>query len=169
MFLTQVQQAVTRHLSSQPFFSGGDGVLPIPVIAGNDKGLAGKAAAAMGKLGLCIIVVPLGGDFSQQNIDIPYLTGKFTCRVRENQMVNRGSSGTGQPGDYIAEVAALILHNHQPQTPEGSALGGGGIKLEAIASGEDEPGISAWDLIFSYDGGVSHEAVRLDFSTAPLP
>jgi len=171
MFLTQVQQSVTRYLSEHVFFAGSGEVKGIPVIAANDKALATKAAGAMAKLGLCVIVVPLGGDFDNKSASIPYISpGRFTCRVRENQTVNRGASGTGQPGDYVAEVIALLLQHYRPYAIDGTtALGGGGIVLEGIAPGEDEPGLTAWDLIWSYAGGVSHEPVRLDFGADPLP
>jgi len=165
MFLTHVQQAVTRYLAAAPFFAGSDGVLPITVLAGNDKGLAGKMNAAMGRMGVCVIVVPLGGTFGPKNTSYPcFSPGRFTCRVRENQTVNRAASGTGQPADYIAEQVASALHNYQPATRGGQALGGGGIVLEDLAVGEDETGITAWDVIWTYDGGVSHEPVRLDFT-----
>lgn len=170
MFLTEVQQAVARYLGSHAFFVGRGGQKPIPVMAANDKSLAAKAAQSMGKMGLCVIVAPLGGDFNNSSSSTPFLSpARFTCRVRENQMVNRSGSGTGQPGDYVAEVCAQLLQHYSPLDPSGDRLGGGGVVLTGISPGEDEPGITAWDLIWTYDGGITDAAVRRDFTATPLP
>lgn len=167
MTLTLVQQSVVRHLSEHPFFSGTaeDGAKGIPVIAGNDKSLASKVETSMARLGLCVIVYPISGDFGNMNILTPYLQpARFNARVRENIVMNRSRSGTGQPADYVAEVCALLLQHHKPLAEDGiTELGGGGIVLTGIVADEDEPGINAWNLIFQYSAGVSHEPVRLDF------
>lgn len=172
MFLTHVQQSVTRLLSAHAYFAGTDGQPVIPVIAGNDKGLLSKASAAMSKVGLCVIVHPLGGDYDDNSTTTPcFRDARFTCRIRENQIINRGASGSGQPAELVGEVIAVILKNHRPTASDGTTfLGGGGIIVKALEMGEDiQPGIDAWDLIWTYSGGVIHEAVRLDFSADPLP
>ena len=171
MFLTQVQQSVQRLLAAHPFFAGDGDQQPIPVLAGNDKALISKAAQSISKLGLCVIVYPLGGDYDNNSSMTPiFERARFTCRVRENQVMNRGASGTGQPGDYVAEVIGVILKNHKPLAADGETpLGGGGIVLDGLIEGEDMNNITAWDLVWNYSGGVTHEAVRRDFSTDPLP
>ena len=171
MFLTEVQQAIARYLNAHAFFKG-DGSQPaIPVFAANDRALISKAKQSTGMLGICVIVAPLGGDFADTSARTPMLVpARFTCRVRENQTMNRGASGTGQPADYVAEVIGFLLQHHRPLAADGvTYLGGGGVVLTGISPGEDEPGVTAWDLIWTYDGGVSTDPVRRDFSTSPLP
>ncbi|MES2705127.1 MAG: hypothetical protein V4726_00860 [Verrucomicrobiota bacterium] len=166
MTLTQVQQAVVRYLSDDPFFRGTGAEKEIPVIAGNDKSLESRVKTGMGRFGICVIVYPLGGDFGAHSASTPYLSpGRYNCRVRENITLNRGSGGSGQPADYVAEVCALLLQHHKPTAEDGKALGGGGIVLKSIAADEDEPGISAWNLVWEYAAGVSHDPVRLNFAS----
>jgi len=170
MFFTNVQIAVTRYLASCDFFTGTDGLPSIPVIAGNDKGVLGKSKSAMGRLGLCVLVVPLGGDFAEGGGQSAFLNpGRFVCRVRENQIVNRGPGGCGDPGDYVAEVVAYLIKNYVPSTEDGTALGGGGIVLEGMSPGEDEPGITAWDVIWTFEGGISHTPLRGAYNATDLP
>ncbi len=171
MFLTEVQQSVTRYLSAHEFFAGTDGERAISVISANDKSLITKAEQAILSMGLCVIVAPLGGDYAAHSADCLYFEpARFTCRIRENQQTNRGSSGTKQPADYVAEVCAMLLKNYRPTGPDGTTfLTGSGILCNGIAPGEDEKGITAWDMVFTCDGGVRTEPVRQDFTTTPLP
>lgn len=166
MTMTYIQQAVVRHLSGHPFFTGEHGARPIPVIAGNDKSLKSKAEVSMGKLGICVIVYPLGGDFGAQSAAVPYMNpARFNCRVRENMITNRSTGGTQQPADYVAEVCAQLLQHHVPRRLDGEPLGGGGIVLRAIAPDAEEPGIDAWNVVWEYSAGMAHEPVRLDFTS----
>lgn len=168
MIMTYIQQAVVRYLSAHPFFAGEHGSRPIPVIAGNDKSLKAKAEASMGRLGLCVIVYPLGCDFGAQSASVPYMNpARFNCRVRENMITNRGSGGTQQSADYVAEVCAQLLQHHVPQRPDGQPMGGGGIVIRSIAPDAEEPGIDAWNVVWEYSAGMAHEPARLDFGTAP--
>jgi len=167
MFLTEVQQSVARYLSGHDFFAADP---PIPVVAQNDKDLLPKMSAAVGTLGLAVMVAPLSGDHGLPEIPTPYYNGaKFVCRVRENIPINRTDTGTGQPADYVAEVCGCLLKNYVPLGTEGQTLTGGGIVLVAIQPGDDVPGITAWDLIFSLSGGLMHEPVRREFDTFPDP
>jgi len=173
MFITQVQQSVQRFLSDHPFFKGEGNQIPIPVFAANDKNLIRLAQQSMGRIsGICVIVAGLGGDYSSHDGGEPYFDpARFTCRVRENPQTNRGSNtGSGMPADYVAEVCAQVLKNHRPTAIDGTTyLTGSGIICTGISPGEDEPGIIAFDMVFTCDGGVRHDPVRLDFANSPLP
>lgn len=170
MFLTEVQQSVARFLAAHPYFAGDGSSRPIPVIAANDKALLAKADKAVLSLGCCVVVQALGGDYSAESGPAPYLSpGRFVCHVYENMIVNRAASGSGQPGELVAEVCAQLLKNHQPLDAAGSPLTGSGIVCHAITPNGEAGNLVAWDMVFHCDGGHLAEPVRRSFSAPPLP
>jgi hypothetical protein len=167
MTLTWIQQAIVRRLAAHPFFAGLNGERKIDVIAGNDRSLLAKSDTAMAKLGLCVIVYPISGDFAAHDATIPVMRpAAFNVRVRENVITNRGPSGTGQPADYVAEVCALLLLHHRPLAEGGTALNGigGGLLPKGIVPDDDEKGINAWNLVVHISAGIPGDPVRLDFA-----
>ena len=161
MFQTEVQRAVTRYLQGQTFFATEPG---IPVVAQNDVDLLSKMAAAIGSLGIVVLVAPLGGKYGHENTNAPYFDpARFTVRVRENIQVNRSLTGSGQPADYVAEVCAQLLKHYVPVSESGQPLSGGGIIVTAINPGDDDKGIYAFDCLFELAGALAHEPVRREF------
>lgn len=167
MFLTEVQIAVARYLGEHEFFAQDPAIL---VVAQNDKELLAKMQHAVGSLGIVVLVAPLGGDYGQTETNGAYFApAKFTCRVRENIPINRATTGTGQPADYVAEVCAQLLKHYIPLSSEGVKLSGSAVRVTGINPGDDDKGIFAMDTLFQIDGGLSHEPVRREFTNPNNP
>ena len=111
--LQSLQTDCQARLQAQTFFS----VAPvIPVYVQMQKDILSKLNETLLRIGVGVIMLsarlsnksPAAGSYPKWD------RVEIVARVIENVTINRGSSGTGQPADLIAEAGAYYLHSFAP-------------------------------------------------------
>jgi len=112
LFLS-LQTDCQARLQAQSFFSAEKA---IPIYIQMQKDIQSKINETLLRIGVGVIMLsaslknssPAAGSYPKWN------PAAIVARVIENVTINRGSSGTGQPADLIAEACAYWLHSWAP-------------------------------------------------------
>jgi len=129
--LYTLQMQVVAQLNAQSFFSTAPA---ITVLSHRAKDLSNQVQQKLGKLGVCVIV---GTPQARQDTPSKHSPPHFSrigvvCAIYENVIINRASSGSGQPGDLVAEAVAFHLTGWSPE------ILGNALLIEGIEPIEDE-------------------------------
>jgi len=111
--LNSLQTDCQARLQAQTFFS----VAPvIPIYIQMQKDIQSKINETLVRIGVGVIMLSarLGNKSPAAGSYPKWDRASMVARVIENVTINRGSSGTGQPADLIAEAAAYWLHSWAP-------------------------------------------------------
>lgn len=111
--ITNLQTQCQARLQAQSFFSAAPA---IPVYIQIQKDIQSKINETLVRIGAGVIILtaslknnnPAAGSWPKWD------RASLVARVIENVTINRGSSGTGQPADLIAEACAYWLHSWAP-------------------------------------------------------
>lgn len=171
MFLTEVQRSIVRVLEAHEFIVGASGERAIPVTASCEKDFLSRMQSAVATLGgLAVAVKTKGGKFQNPEISaLHFEAAEFRVVVLENITVNRSSTGTGQPADYVAGVIAQILHQETLTDAEGGSLSGSCLICTDIVEQTAFEGLYGFEVVCTLDGGSTITPERKDFSRAGAP
>ncbi len=171
MFLTEVQRSIVRVLEAHEFIVGASGERAIPVTASCEKDFLSRMQSAVATLGgLAVAVKTKGGDFRNPEMTkVYYEAAEFRVVVLENITVNRSSTGTGQPADFVAEAISQILHQQTLTDAEGESLSGSCLICTGITEQTAFEGLYGFEVKCTLDGGRTITPERRDFSRAGAP
>ena len=111
--LLSLQTDCQARLQTQTFFSA----LPvIPVYIQMQKDITSKINETLARLGVGIVMLSarLSNKSPAAGMYPKWDRATLIARVFENVIINRGTSGTGQPADLVAEAVAYYLHSWAP-------------------------------------------------------
>lgn len=101
--LYEIQQRVATVLTSDPYFSG------IPVICERKGDVLNQIQAALGKLGLCVVIETLTGRPEHAGIGAYSLELKMGISITERVIINQGATGSKKPAsEVLARVLCLL-------------------------------------------------------------
>jgi len=151
--LKNLQTDCQARLQAQSFFSAAP---VIPVYIQMQKDIQSRLNETLLRIGVGVIILsaalknssPAAGTYPKWDRVL------LVARVIENVTINRGSSGTVQPADLIAEACAYWLHSWAP------ACTGYKLLCDDVSIVED-PQCLIYD-VHVFSGGLSNTApVRL--------
>jgi hypothetical protein len=110
--LKGIQAVCANQLIASPYFSTGG---TVTVISENVADISDAINTALAKLGVCVIVITPTANSAFPNYLVPYFDNiAIKCRVCENVILNRSSSGTNKWASDVAEMVAVTLHQFEP-------------------------------------------------------
>ena len=129
--LNTLQTQVVARLDAQTFFSAAPA---ITVLEHRAHDLLNRVQQTLGKLGICVIVgTPQARQDTPSKHSPPHFSRiSVVCSIWENVIINRAASGSGQPGDLVAEAVAYYLTGWAP------AILGNALLIEGIEPIQDD-------------------------------
>jgi hypothetical protein len=111
--LKSLQTDCQARLNAQTFFKASP---VIPVYIQMQKDIQSKINETLVRIGVGVILLSarLSNSSPAAGMYPKWDRATLVARVIENVTINRGSSGTGQPADLIAEACAFWLHSWAP-------------------------------------------------------
>lgn len=160
--LSSLQSDIKTHLAADTFFTpaapegGGDADPAITVLAENLGDIEAQIDEAIGKLGICAIVLTPEGRQNSPNLPrITFDDIEVRVRIVELVVANRATGGTLQPALLAAEAAAWALHHFNP-----SSSGGAVMVFKRIARVDSESHL-IYDAVFATRAGISAAPQRV--------
>ena len=155
--LTEIQQEAATRLATQAFFSDAGKASPRPVAVLTEQigSLPARVAQSLGQLGVvCVVMTPTARTL-HPNYPRPYFDEiRIVARTQENVVINRASTGTGQPASLVAEAVAWFLHGFAP-VGLGCTLRLAEIRLV------DDPRLLVYETVFAVQAGLTAPPVRM--------
>lgn len=138
-------------LIAEPYFSD------IEVIRVDEKELDSRIEVAIGKIGLCVLILTPECKVAHPDTPGPFWDIDCICQVWENTIINRSSSGTGKEASEVAEYIAATVH--QKPAPGDNVFAHKGINL-----------VAKQEILLVYDVGFSRAGgIELDVTQAATP
>lgn len=146
--LTTLQNEVVAQLAAQTFFK----TAPIiTVLAHRNKDLTNQVNQIVAKIGVCVVIgTPVLRANTPGKHSPPHFSRiEVVSSIWENVIVNRGASGSGQPGDLVAEAVAYYLTGFAP------ASLGNALLIEGIEPLTDDPIYNRFEVTHFTGGAIA--------------
>lgn len=109
--LRDIQESIAAVLTAHAYFTG------IDVITERKGDILNMIDAAIGKLGICVVVETITGKPEHGSIGSYSLDLNVGITVTENVLINQGATGTRKPASEMVAMILCLLNPNRTAVP----------------------------------------------------